>query len=73
MDCTKIYEVEVTGTCLTSITISYPIEADSADEAKEKASKMFKEEVDNKNNVIEILNIEHGYVGVIKELRKKVP
>ena len=65
----KLYEVEVTGTCLMSVTISYPVEANSVDEAKTEASRIFKEEVDSRNNVIEILNIEHGYIGVIKELR----
>lgn len=63
----KLYEVEVTGTCLSSITISYPIEANSPEEAKEKAKEEFKAEIEQRNSVIEILGIEFGYMGVIKQ------
>ena len=63
----KLYEVEVTGTCLSSITISYPVEAENPYEARLKAKAQFKEEIAERNDVTEILNIEFGYMGVLKQ------
>ena len=63
----KLYEVEVTGTCLSSITISYPVEADNPYEARLKAKAQFKDDIAKRNDVTEILNMKFGYMGVFKQ------
>ena len=63
----KVYEVEVTGDCLASITKSYSVKASNPDEARLKAKEEFKADIEERNDVIEILNIEFGYTGVLKQ------
>ena len=63
----KVYEVEVTGDCLASITKSYSVEAENAYEARLKAKEEFKADIEARNDVSEILNIEFGYTGVLKQ------
>ena len=63
----KVYEVEVTGDCLVSITRSYSVKASNSYEARLKAKEEFKADIEARNDVTEILNIEFGYTGVLKQ------
>lgn len=63
----KLYEVEVTGDCCTSITKSYAIEANNFYEARLKAKEEFKSDIEARNDVIEVLSITFGYTGVLKQ------
>lgn len=63
----KLYEVEVTGDCLTSITKSYSVEANNPYSARLKAKEEFKADIEARNDVTEVLNIEFGYTGVLKQ------
>lgn len=59
----KLYEVEVTGDCVASITKSYAVEANNSYEARLKAKEEFKADVEARNNVTEVLSITFGYTG----------
>lgn len=63
----KLYEVEVTADCIASITKSYSIEASNPYEAQLKAKEEMKADIEMCNDVTEILNIEFGYTGVLKQ------
>lgn len=62
-----VYEVEVTGDCLASITKSYAVEANNSYEARLKAKEEFKADIEARNDVTEVLNITFGYTGVLKQ------
>ena len=63
----KLYEVEVTADCVASITKSYAVEANNPYEARLKAKEEMKADIERRNDVTEILNIEFGYTGVLKQ------
>lgn len=61
-----VYEVEVTGECISSITMNYAVEANNLYEARLEAKEKFKADIEARNDVTEVLNIEFGYMGVLK-------
>lgn len=65
----KVYEIEITAEVKSSITKSYPIEADTEEEAKAKAKEWLIDDLEKDNNVMSIDTIEYGYTGVLWENR----
>lgn len=63
----KTYEIEITADCIASITKSYAVEANNPYEARLKAKEELKADIEMRNDVTEILNIEFGYMGVLKQ------
>lgn len=63
----KLYEVEVTGDCVASITKIYAVEANNSYEARLKAKAEFKTDVEAHNDVTAVLNVTFGYTGVFKQ------
>ena len=66
----KVYEIEITAEVKCSITKSYPIEADTEEEAKVKAKEWLLDDLEKDNNMISINAIEYGYTGVLWENKK---
>lgn len=61
----KVYEIEITAEVKYSITKSYPIEADTKEEAKARAKEWLIDDLEEDNNVMSIDKIEYGYTGVL--------
>lgn len=61
----KVYEIEITAEVKCSITKSYPIEADTEEEAKARAKEWLIDDLEEDNNVMSIDKIEYGYTAVL--------
>lgn len=63
----KTFEVEVTAMVTISITKSFPVEAETIEEAKLLANKMYQDEIDDEYGYADYDEVEYGYIGVLKQ------